>query len=42
MEDITKTVRSTMMRRKQRLGIADVYSKTGGPGDPHELIYEEV
>lgn len=42
MEEVAKTVRMTMTRRKQRLGVADVYARNGGPGDPHDMIYEEV
>ncbi|XP_026193619.1 uncharacterized protein LOC34620765, partial [Cyclospora cayetanensis] len=41
MDEVAKTVRTTMARRKQRLGVADVYSRSGGPGDPHDMIYEE-
>lgn len=42
MRDVAKAVRSSMGRRKQRLGVADVYARNGGPGDPHDMIYEEV
>lgn len=42
MREIASTVRTSMGRRKQRLGVADVYARTGGPGDPHDMIYEEV
>ena len=42
MEEVAKTVRATMARRKQRIGVADVYCRNGGPGDPHDMIYEEV
>lgn len=42
MEEVSKNVRASMTRRKQRLGTADIYARTGGATDPHQMIYEEV
>ncbi|KAL8272427.1 hypothetical protein Esti_003717 [Eimeria stiedai] len=42
MREIAASVRSSMARRKQRLGIADVYARNAATGDPHDMIYEEV
>ncbi|KAL8438775.1 hypothetical protein Efla_004618 [Eimeria flavescens] len=42
MREVAASVRSSMGRRKQRLGVADVYARNVGPGDPHDMIYEEV
>ncbi|KAL8455449.1 hypothetical protein Emag_000718 [Eimeria magna] len=42
MREVAASVRSSMARRKQRLGIADVYARNAATGDPHDMIYEEV
>eukprot|EP00922_Rhytidocystis_sp_ex-Travisia-forbesii_P017929 GHVS01026712.1.p1 GENE.GHVS01026712.1~~GHVS01026712.1.p1 ORF type:complete len:1160 (-),score=161.66 GHVS01026712.1:154-3252(-) len=42
MEGVTKRVKDSLASRKQRLGIADVYSRHEGTGAPNNMIYEEV
>eukprot|EP00922_Rhytidocystis_sp_ex-Travisia-forbesii_P017932 GHVS01026715.1.p1 GENE.GHVS01026715.1~~GHVS01026715.1.p1 ORF type:complete len:1171 (-),score=194.93 GHVS01026715.1:154-3666(-) len=42
MEGVAQRVKESLAVRKQRLGIADVYSRHQNSGAPNSMIYEEV